>query len=258
MVGLSDDSNEGLPEDSIKEAIRAGLVTVNTCLPGTIVSFDSTKQTAVVQVSLKRNLNGVIQDVAQLADVPVKFARAGGFAMTFPVASGDRCELRFSQRSLANWSQESGSSVDPADTRLFDLSDAISDMGLYPEVQPLPAFNTTDMELRSEDGTIVFRIKPDGTFEFVNPLSQVRFNSTGLFEFVNPALTVSLRETGEVEFTALKYQFTGGADELMLILADFCDVVEQADVQVFGTPPLTPATRAAILAIKARIVAMTV
>lgn len=234
MVGLSDDSNEGLPEDAIKEAIRAGLINVNTCLPGKFISFDAVKQTAVIQISLLRNLNGELQPIAQLADVPVKFPRAGGFAITFPIAAGDRCEVRFSQRSIDNWSKSLSDTVDPADTRLFDLSDAIADLGLYPEVEPLSGYSTTDLVLRNEDGTISFTIKPDGSFEWVNPLLAAKFSSDGKYKFGG----------------------LGGVDELMQILIDFCTVMDNALVQAGVPIPFTAATKAQIQAIRARITAM--
>lgn len=114
----------------IRLAVAERLRQVNTCLPGRIVSYDAAKQTATVQPLLKsKNPDGEVETLPPLVNVPVVFPRAGGAAITFPVAKGDGVMLSFSQRSIDEWRGEGGEHV-VDDPRMLDLSDAIATPGL--------------------------------------------------------------------------------------------------------------------------------
>jgi hypothetical protein len=68
-------------------------------MPGRIVSFDAEKQTATIKPLMKKNLAGKATALPELLEVPVRFARAGGGAVTMPVKAGDHVTLRPSMRS---------------------------------------------------------------------------------------------------------------------------------------------------------------
>ena len=102
---------------------------MNTCLPGTVLSYDAGKQLASVKPMLKmRQPDGREEEIPVLNSVPVIWPRSGGASLTFPVSSGDGCLLLFSQRSIDEYKSE-GKVVTPLDPRSFDLSDAVAIMG---------------------------------------------------------------------------------------------------------------------------------
>lgn len=74
----------------LRRAVKAGLATVFTSLPGKVVSYDPEAKTAVVEV--------VVHDgdpLVPLPDVPVKFPRGGGYRLVWPLEEGDEVTLIF-------------------------------------------------------------------------------------------------------------------------------------------------------------------
>lgn len=116
----------------LKRASSEALRSVNTCMPGRIISYDSGSGMASVQPLLsRRQPGGLEEDMPVINGVPVIFPRAGGGSLTFPVSKGDGVLLVFSQRSIEEY-KESRDKVIPVDPRAFDLSDAVAIIGLAP------------------------------------------------------------------------------------------------------------------------------
>lgn len=144
----SDQAPVDVPRDPSLEAIlelHAELVrdSIHVMLPGKIISYDATKQSAVVQPLLKyRHLaeDGqtiVAEDLPQIHNCPVVFMGPARGRMTWPVAAGDICEIRFSSASLARWvAMAPGPTVDPGDDRRHDLADAVCCVGLHSPASP--------------------------------------------------------------------------------------------------------------------------
>jgi hypothetical protein len=132
-------------------------------LPGTIVSYDFTKQKAEIQPTLKKSyLDGTTLDLPILSNVPVIFPRASGASLTFPVVQGDTCLLLFIERSTDLW-KSVGGNVAPNDPRKFDLSDAVAIMGLFPFTEDSLAENNSDVLLTYKNSSI--RIKENGDIQ---------------------------------------------------------------------------------------------
>jgi len=127
---------------------------LHTCLPGQIVSFDDSAQTAKVQPTIRRIFaqQGPV-DLPELVDVPVAFPGGGNYQLTFPVAAGDECILVFSERAIDFWWQNGGVQL-PAEYRTHDLSDAIAQVGLNSKPNKLATFRTDGAELRTRDGAV--------------------------------------------------------------------------------------------------------
>jgi hypothetical protein len=116
---------------------------IHVMLPGKIVSYDATKQQAVVQPLVKSRrlaedgVTRVVEDLPPIHNVPVEFCGPARGRVTWPVASGDICEVRFASSSLARWVvMSAGSTVDPGDDRRHDLSDAVCFVGLHSPASP--------------------------------------------------------------------------------------------------------------------------
>lgn len=114
----------------LRAASSEALRSVNTGMPGEIVSYDPSTQTASVKLLLRmKQPNGESEIPPVLSGVPVVMPRAGGGALTFPVKAGDGVMVQFSQRSLDEW-KEAGGEQSPDDVRMHDISDAVAVVGL--------------------------------------------------------------------------------------------------------------------------------
>lgn len=90
-------------------------------LDGEVKSFDAAKQTATIQPLYKPRHNGEPVDMPELLEVPVRFARAGNGALTYPVQAGDKVTLRPKMRSSENYHTSGDGTA--SDARSFNLSD---------------------------------------------------------------------------------------------------------------------------------------
>lgn len=110
--------------DTLREILRTEHLHRRTANVGTVVSFDRDCQTATIQVGIEMDLNGSIQPIAPLLDVPVLFPRVGARGITWLLEAGDDGLIVFCDRAIGRWLDE-GSTVYPEDTRIKHLSDAI-------------------------------------------------------------------------------------------------------------------------------------
>lgn len=116
-------------------------------IPGRIVSFDAARQTARVQPLYRPKFNGQPVDMPELLDVPVRFARAGNGALTFPVSAGDRVTLRPQMRSSELYHAEDDGA--PSDARSFHLADMEAHLdGGESLLDPIQAFDGANVHLR--------------------------------------------------------------------------------------------------------------
>ena len=132
---------------------------LNCHLIGEIVTFDATKQTAVVKVNFLKtfqNVNplgdtgetsDVIVEYPLLVDVPIIIMQGGGGYLTFPIVPGDQCLLLFCDRDMDNWFQN-GLTVTPNSNRVHDLNDAIALVGLNNLQNAMSDYSGSNVELR--------------------------------------------------------------------------------------------------------------
>jgi hypothetical protein len=112
-------------------------------LPGKVVSYSPSKQTADIKPLLKKDL--VFDDGTEeaealpiLPEVPVVFPRGGGYFLSFPLEAGDNVLLVFCDRSIDSYSQSSGAvDIDPIDLRTHDIADAVAIPGFFPNPRAL-------------------------------------------------------------------------------------------------------------------------
>lgn len=112
-------------------------------LPGKVVSYSPSKQTADIKPLLKKGL--VFDDGSEeaealpiLPEVPVVFPRGGGYFLSFPLEIGDNVLLVFCDRSIDSYSQSSGAvDIDPVDLRTHDIADAVAIPGFFPSPRTL-------------------------------------------------------------------------------------------------------------------------
>lgn len=168
-------------EEMLRVAIDGLLSQVWTSLPGYIVSYDASSNTATVQLGVQGQLAGPDQSPKSvnypvLSGVPVIFPRGGGATLTFPIASGDECWVSFACRAIGGWKQ-SGGIQPPNDPRRHDLSDAVCHIGPMSQAKKLSSISTTTVQLRSDDGSAYVELDP--VAHKVNIVAPGGFNVTG-------------------------------------------------------------------------------
>lgn len=130
--------------------------------PGIIKSFDASKQTVTVQLSIRErvNLNGNVshEDIPILVDVPIFMPRAGGYSMTLPVAAGDECLVVFGDSCMDAWWQ-SGGVQNQMDRRRHDLSDGYAIVGIWSQPRVLSGYSANSAQIRTEDGANYIELK---------------------------------------------------------------------------------------------------
>ena len=138
---------------------------INCHTVGSIVSFDPTNQTAVVNISLLKVLQGVnpigetgnssdeVVSYPQLVDVPVIIMNGGGGRLTFPIAAGDTCLILFCDRDIDSWFN-AGLTAVPNSGRVHDINDAICLVGLYNLPDKLTDYNASELEIKFSTGLI--------------------------------------------------------------------------------------------------------
>ena len=126
----------------ISSAIDSRLLDLHTMIVAKIVSYDATKQTAVVQPVVNGaapNTDGgtTSEALPNIPNVPVRWERAGGYYEHKPLAVGDGGILIFSESAFATW-RVSGAVSDPGDISRHSLSYCYFLPGAWPDAQALP------------------------------------------------------------------------------------------------------------------------
>jgi hypothetical protein len=137
-----------------------------TALPGIVISADLEAQTCSVQPAIQgvffdRNNNAIPTNMPPLLDVPIVWPRAGGFAVTLPLAPGDEVIVVFSSRAIDSWWQ-SGEVGAPVEARMHDLSDGFAIPGPTSQSKKLADVQSDGIEIRTESRSTYIKLM-DGT-----------------------------------------------------------------------------------------------
>jgi hypothetical protein len=153
------------PVSQFTELLAACSRGIRVSLECVVVSFDSVKQTVVVQPTIteRTRTNGVIKPVQlpQLTDVPILMPRAGGFTMTMPITAGDECLVVFADTCIDAWWQSGGVNNNQVEQRRHSLSDGIAIFGPWSQPNVLASYSTSSVQLRSDDGTVILDVAAD-------------------------------------------------------------------------------------------------
>lgn len=127
----------------IRRSIEAKLIDVHTCLPGTIVSYDSATVTAKIRLGVMHALpkddgSLALEQYPILPDVPIHFQQGGGYSVTFPLIPGDTVLVIFNETDVSQWLL-TGQTSPPNLQRRFNLGSCWAIPGAKPTSTPLPA-----------------------------------------------------------------------------------------------------------------------
>lgn len=129
-------SNSPTLTEAMTLMVDAGLRDIHTAMPGTIVSYNVSKQTASVQLGFMRQYEGEENPTPYpvLTDVPVMFPAVKNGWLRLPVAAGDTVLVVFAERSIDNW-LDAGGTQDPGGLEFYSVNDAIALPGLLPSAK---------------------------------------------------------------------------------------------------------------------------
>ncbi len=151
---------------TMREMIDSAVTGVHTVCPGIIDAFDAATMTVRVKPSIKKlfypdGANGVWVDLPVIVDVPLCVMSGKGYALTFPIASGDECLLLFAERAVDNW-HDQGEISEQAAKRKHSLCDAFALVGVRSKPNVITNYNTSEVELRSKDAQTRIRLSDSG------------------------------------------------------------------------------------------------
>lgn len=158
-------------EEALMMALDGAQAKIWTSLPGTVAAVNLSAQTVSVQPTVRGRVtgkSGAVQSVNMplLVDVPIVWPRAGGFALTFPVAVGDEVLVTFASRAIDAWWQ-SGGIGEPVESRMHDLSDGFAILAPTSQPKKLSGVSATNVQLRNEAGNTFVEITPAGNVNIV-------------------------------------------------------------------------------------------
>ena len=147
-----------------KTAFREMMKSVNTGIPGHILSFDKDTQLAQVQIGIEQlDVSGKTFEPAPLIEVPV-YVYGGAFSVECQINDGTEGLIIFSQRCIDGWNDTGGVAKNPI-IRFHDSSDAFFLPGMRSQPNTLPSFENDGIRIRNEDGTKHVWLKNNGDVE---------------------------------------------------------------------------------------------
>jgi len=173
-------------EESLRMAMEGHQAKVWTALPAIVVSVNLQSQTISAQPSIQGSVSdasGQVQfvNLPLLVDVPICFPKAGGFALTFPIASGDEVLIVFASRCIDSWWQSGGIQA-PAEVRMHDLSDGFALLAPTSQPKRLSVVSSSNVQLRNNEGDTFLEITPSGS---------VKITATSSVEIAAPTFSVA-------------------------------------------------------------------
>lgn len=134
------------------------------CIPGSVVDFDESSQTATLQIDIqKANDSGELENHPEIISCPVGFS-GGDVVFGHKVSPGDEGLIHFSQRGVDNWIN-SGGIVPPSTMRKFDISDAFFSPGFRSIPNVIQGFKNDGAWMATKDGSNYFHLKSDGSID---------------------------------------------------------------------------------------------
>lgn len=154
----------------LRTAVQSIISDVHVALPGKIEKWDPVTQRADVKPLVKRvfytfERDRIVEDLPVITDVPVLFPRSSDMFVSFPIKKDDHVLLVFNSRSIDQFLAKEGADVDPLDTRMHNLSDAVAIPGFYPDSLALKQVDANNLVVGQDDGGMQAHFKPDGTFD---------------------------------------------------------------------------------------------
>ena len=161
------DVDEAIFDELLDERIYE----IHTSHPATVISingrppFNGKERTVTVRLGIRRDMKGLSKKIAPLIHVPVLFPSSKNYGMTWPVEVGDTGLVVFSESSIDQWWEGSGSDVvNPRDMRMHHYSDGFFIPHVMQKLNALSADEIKDGEVVIKSKETKLTLKEDGTF----------------------------------------------------------------------------------------------
>lgn len=202
--------NEATPEidELIRRALDSRIADVHVSMPGEIVSYDASTQTATVKPCLRRVMfdaddEQIAEEYPPIQNVPVSWPGGAGLTIHGTLVAGDTGDLVFSTYSHNEW-QATGRVSTPGDLKPHNLGAAKFYPGLRHKKNPAPDTDNSIGKpggLRAHFGQDAVSIG-DGS-DFVALAQKVLAELTALKGFITSAAATEASAAGLGGMTAL-------------------------------------------------------
>lgn len=180
-------------ETAVRIALDGRQSVIWTALPCIVNSVDLVAMTLEAQPAIQgvvTNENGVEEfvNLPLLVDVPICFPNAGGFILTFPIASGDEVLIIIASRCIDSWWQ-SGSIQKPMEARMHDLSDGFAIPGPRSQPRVVSGISSTETQLRNIAGNTYLSLTAGGKIGFQNATTDLKTILTDIESVLSTFMT---------------------------------------------------------------------
>lgn len=129
---------------TLRAILESFSLDLHVALPGRVRSYDSSNQTAEIELGLQRVLSApepdedpdTTESLPILPNVPVIWPSCNGFFLHFPLSEGDTVQVVFNELDLNAWREGDGGPVDPGVALRHALSGAVAYPGLRTRGNP--------------------------------------------------------------------------------------------------------------------------
>ena len=172
---------------------------IGTSVPATVLSFDSSKQLAGIQIAIL-GVDGQGNDYEQppILSVPVFFAGSSHYSIQHELHAGDEGIALFSQRCIDGFVNKGAGNPNPI-LRFHDFNDAMFIPGLRSNPKKINSFNSSGISIAKNDGSQSVTLKSNGDVEITTDgdlvIDGIRFkdhthDSGGLNILEDPSKTI--------------------------------------------------------------------
>ncbi len=191
---------------------------IHTCIPANVLEVDYAKGYVKVQpliTTVKDNSYETEIPYPEMQEVPIFFNSAGrGKArMSFPIKAGDTGLLLFSERSVENFLNSDGASLQKSNNFAgVGVGGRLNAVGFLPEIftaQSARKFSSTDIVVDNEKSTV--SLAPDGTITSTNGTVTNVLNPDGSSTVSNGGGFITLLADGSVNINGFIITPNGAA-----------------------------------------------
>ena len=154
----------------IRQAIYTGSSDTYVSLPGFVVDFNESLQTATIQLAIKTKSRKTdeFETITPIVDVPVILPVTSSYMLTLPIKEGDEALVVFADRCIDNWFEKS-EVADAAEERIHSISDGFALIGVSSSKKAIQNYITDGLELRNSSSDQRLTMKEDGSAEYITP-----------------------------------------------------------------------------------------
>jgi hypothetical protein len=142
---------------------------LHTSFPAQVVAYDAEAQTVDVRPALLREIPSDDpaeplgwEQLPDLLAVQVMWPRAGGYAITFPIAVGDWVLIVCAEQCTLLWRTRATAPTHPGLHDPHGLNGCVALVGWHPDASRLSNVSTTDLVIGTEDGSTTVKVKKAG------------------------------------------------------------------------------------------------